>query len=327
MNHKESAAREQNWNCGHVAVIGIGGVGGYFGAKLAAGHRRQQEKEPMLSFYARGEHLQAIRENGLLLRSAELGEIRAIPDLATDQAEELPMIDLCLLCVKSYDLDDALRQIRPRLHNDSVILPLLNGIDIPERIQRGVDCGILLPACVYVGTHISAPGIIEQSGGDGEIHFGPDPRRGDTPAATICRLLDDSGIRYQFYDDPQPALWGKYIFIASFGLITAVSGKSLGEVAADPELLRDTENIMREIVMTARARGVRISEGMIQSSLAKAHRFPFETRTSFQRDIEAGRKDEGDLFGMTIIRIARECGLEVPATEAAHQALAARSAG
>ncbi len=102
--------------------------------------------------------------------------ITGVPAAATDKVEDLPDPDLILVCVKSYDLDGAIQAILPKVHENTVILPLLNGADIYERIRKNMAAGIVLPACVYVGTHIQAPGVIYQSGGDGRILFGADPK-------------------------------------------------------------------------------------------------------------------------------------------------------
>ncbi len=123
--------------------------------------------------------------------------IKGKPAIAADSVDGVPDPDLFLLCVKSYDLDDAVKSIAPKVKDTTVILPLLNGADIYERIRKNLDNGIVLPTCVYVGTHIQEPGIIQQSGGDGRILFGKDPENPDFYPADVMRFFDETGINYQ----------------------------------------------------------------------------------------------------------------------------------
>src|SRR5688572_10772744 len=134
-----------------VGIIGVGGVGGYFGGKLC---RVQSNGSGIsISFVARGEHLQAIQESGLLLSSDE-GDDVCRPALATDDFADLPRLDLCLICVKEFDLAGVLSRLGPIASNETIFLPLLNGVDVYARIRAVIKKGIVLPACVYVGTHI-----------------------------------------------------------------------------------------------------------------------------------------------------------------------------
>ena len=104
----------------------------------------------------------------------------------------------------------------------TVIIPLLNGVDIVERIRAILDKGIVLPACLYLGTHIESPGVINQSGGNGIIIFGPDPKYPEYSGENVKAFFQKTGIKYEWYDDPLPKIWEKYMFIAAFGLVTAL---------------------------------------------------------------------------------------------------------
>src|SRR5688500_4686710 len=143
----------------NVAVIGVGGVGGYFGGKLC------QKPDLNISFIARGEHLRTIQRDGLLLSTEAEGDLVCKPTLATDQITSLPRQDLILLCVKEFDLSAVLIELKPLISMQTIILPLLNGMDVYERIRRIISTAIVLPACVYVGTHIERPGKVNQRGG------------------------------------------------------------------------------------------------------------------------------------------------------------------
>src|SRR5579871_283020 len=128
----------------NIGVVGVGGVGGYFGGKLC--QLQTQDKELRVSFVARGEHLRAIQESGLLLASEHDGALICRPFLATDDFRELPALDLCLICVKEFDLREALSRLNGVLTDTSIVLPLLNGVDVYSRIREVIPTGMVLPA-------------------------------------------------------------------------------------------------------------------------------------------------------------------------------------
>jgi 2-dehydropantoate 2-reductase len=298
----------------NICIFGLGGVGGYFGGRLVHGLSMSGGGQ-RITFIARGEHLKEIQKSGLVLNTSERGRIVAVPTMATDRVDGLPVPDLVLLCVKSYDLGAAARELAGISDDGTVILPLLNGVDIYERLREVLKAPVILPACVYVGTHIDAPGVVTQKGGDGIILSGKDPGHQQFNPDGLMRLFGEAGIRFVWNDDPYPAIWEKFMFIAGFGLVTAFSGKTIGEVAADERLRGLVEDVMGEIKGIADAKNIRLDRSIISTSLAKAANFPYETKTSYQRDIEAkGERNEGDLFGGTIIKLGSITGVATPKT-------------
>jgi len=291
----------------NIAVIGIGGVGGYYGGKLT--QLLKDDGQVKIYFIARNQHLNEIKRNGLRLDTDE-GQIICLPTLATDIISELPQIDFCLLCIKSYDLADALIQLKPKITNKTTILPLLNGVDIYERIRAIIQNGIVFPACVYIGTHIEKPGKVIQRGGAGKIFLGKDPNN-DCMDPAVFDLLQKSKIKYNWTDNPYTEIWTKYIFIASYGMVTAYSNKTVGEVMQSEMLSGYVKNIMSEIYQIALAKQVLLPQTTIDDSYERGKRFPFDAKTSFQRDYENKDKpDERDIFGGTIIRLGKQLGIK-----------------
>jgi 2-dehydropantoate 2-reductase len=294
----------------NIGVIGIGGVGGYFGGKLT---QLESDHNLNIFFIARGEHLKEIKNHGLIL-DTEDEEMICKPTLTTDNIKELPILDFCLLCVKSYDLDNILIPLNEKISQNTIILPLLNGIDIYERIRKRIKSGIILPSCVYVGTHIERPGKVVQRGGTCMIIFGKDPQN-DNFDPKIFDLFNDANIKYKWVDDPYIEIWSKFIFIASFGLVTASLNKSIGEVLSSEELSENVKNIMNEIVNIAIKKGINLPSTIINDSYEKGKKFPPETKTSFQRDFEITDKpDERDIFGGVIIRLGKELNVATDMT-------------
>jgi 2-dehydropantoate 2-reductase len=302
----------------NLSIIGMGGVGGYFGGKLA--QLLKDDKNMNINFISRGRHLEEIQKNGLIL-DADGAEMVCRPSLATDRIQDLPPQDLCLVCVKAYDLDNAMRLIKPRIKDSTMLLPILNGVDIYERIRAVISNGIVFPSCVYIGTHIEKPGKVVQKGGAGTIIFGKDPANDFTPEV-VFDLFNKAGIKYKWTKDPYAEIWGKYVFIASFGLVSADSGKTLGEILRSAELSKSVGNIMAEIVEIAGRKRIDLPKNIIEDTFAKAKTFPAETKTSFQRDFEAsGKPDERDLFGGAVIRMGKLSGAKTEATEAVYRSI------
>jgi 2-dehydropantoate 2-reductase len=147
-----------------ICIYGTGGIGGFFGGQMAYNLEKNGDKATEIYFIARGEHLRKIQEKGLVLKTPQKDMV-VHPTLSVPDFKELKTPDLVLICVKGYDLEEAVSEISKNINKNTIIIPLLNGIDIYHRIREKLDYGIILPACVYVGTHIEKPGVVTQSGG------------------------------------------------------------------------------------------------------------------------------------------------------------------
>jgi len=250
-----------------ICVYGIGGVGGYFGSRIAheisKGNRAIQ-----VNFIGRGEHLKAIQQRGLNLIT-DKEEFFCFPNIATDNIRHIPTPDLYLLCVKGYDLDNAVVSISKNISADTIILPLLNGVDIYERIRKSLQKAIITPASVYVSSSIEKPGTIRQVGAEGHIIFGKDPKHLGYNYEHLIEFFNKMGISSTWYDNPYPAIWEKYIFITAFSLMTAYSGKTIGAVLADDKLKRMTENIMKEVVLIGKAKNIDFEQDIIEKTIQK----------------------------------------------------------
>ena len=310
-----------------VCIFGVGGVGGFFGGRIAHRINAKEYANLKISFVARGSHLDAINRNGLtVITPAET--IVGKPTAATDDINNVPDPDLILLCVKGYDLGKAVKAIRPKVNKETIIVPLLNGADIYERIRANLDTGIVLPACVYVGTHIQSPGVIAQNGGDGKILFGKDPGFPEFGAEDVIQFFEKMGFNFQWNDDPFPAIWTKYIFIAAYGLATVYTGKTIGEILADEKTKQLTQDIMQEIKAIADAKAIDLPANIIEEAVNKANNFPYETKTSYQRDVETkGKVNEGDLYGGTIVREGESLGVATPVTKSIYSEIRNRLNG
>lgn len=297
----------------NVGIIGIGGVGGYFGGKLAGLLGQDTNKDLKVYFVARNKHLEEIQKNGLLLSTVEEGEIICRPTQATDDIDELPELDLCLICVKSYDLESALIAVKNKIKDDTDIMPLLNGVDIYERVRKIIPNGVVYPSCAYVGTHIERYGKVTQNGGSCTILFGHDIEHPEVIPQKVLNIFEAGGIKYKWCEDPYVEIWSKYIFISGYGMITASEDKTLGQILENKELSEKLIGIMKEIEAIAKKLEVNLPDNIVEASFNKGKTFPFETKTSFQRDFERiDKPDERELYGDTIIRLGESIGVATP---------------
>lgn len=297
----------------NIGIIGVGGVGGYFGGKIC---RLVSPPDINVFFVARGRHLEEIRNNGLCVSTTSEGEWVCRPALATDRIDDLPVLDICLLCVKSYDLKQIVSQLCNRVTGSTLIVPLLNGIDIYDRVRGIIGTARVLPACAYVGTHLEYYGKVTQQGGACTILLGDHPSTDEKAPVELFRLFERSAVKYTWFENVYPEIWGKYIFISAFGLVTAAFDKTLGQIMESESLSSYVLAVMNEIVRLSVKMGITLPENIITDSYRKGSNFPHQTKTSFQRDIELlDKPDERDLFGGTIMRLGLKTEVETPVTE------------
>jgi len=303
-----------------IAVIGVGGVGGYIGAKLAA----VGSKDLAVCFVARGEHLKAIQERGLTVQSRDFagGKINVKPWIATDRLGDLWQAEVFIVTVKGYDLAKVALDLKPLVKKETVILPLLNGADIYDRLRRVIPNGIILPGCIYISAHLGAAGTVNHTSTPGRIILGKDPKHPDFVPEALLQVFNKAKLDYVWKENAACDIWEKYIFISAFSLVSACYERTIGEILADPALLEITVGIMKEVFRIALARGIALPEQVVDLALKKASGFPFETRTSFQLDVAAGKpQNELEILGGAIIEMGKESGVSTDFTNRVYSQL------
>lgn len=306
-----------------ICFFGVGGVGGYFGALVTKAFSKDHD----IFFIARGSHKEAICKSGLTLKVSGGEEIINVnPTKCVETTAGLPICDLVVLSVKSYDLTNAVIELSRIVDDKTVIIPLLNGVDIYDRIRTHLSKGIVLPSCVYVGTHIESPGIIYQKGGNCKILTGKDPRHPDYYPEDSLELFKAANIDISWENNVSIAIWTKFMFIAGYGLVAALHENTLGQILESRELSQYVTGIMQEIDTIAKALEIPLKSNAVDDSFNKARQFPFETKTSFQRDIELkGKINEGDLFGGAILRYGKKLEVSTYVTERVYNQLIQKS--
>lgn len=305
----------------NIAIIGLGGVGGYYGGKLA--QLMKSNVDLNVYFVARGAHFEAIQQKGLQLQLAEDGETHTIfPTKIVSAISDLPTLDLCLIAVKSYDLEDVVIQLKDKVHAQTEILPLLNGVGIYERIRAILPDTVIYPACVYIMALIEKSGLVVESGGNPKIVFGPDLKHLAHTPNRWTDLLDEASINYVYTKEHLKEIWTKYMYISPYALVTARYNQSVGQVHAGEETSRKVQGIMKEIEAIAHKLGILLDADIVEKSFNLATRFDFDATTSFQRDyIQSGKKNEKELFGKAILDYGKQLGIPTPITQEVYDGL------
>jgi 2-dehydropantoate 2-reductase len=302
-----------------IAIVGLGGVGGYFGGKLARRYGPGEGHEVL--FFCRGRHLEAISRHGLKVMAVD-EEFTVVPAAATDRAEDLGQVDLVLFCVKGYDLEEVAATVAVNVHAGTVVLPLLNGVDAAGTLRSVIGRGMVLGGCVYISSHIEAPGVVQQTGGPRTLFFGPET--GDVASYRhIESLLKDAGIKAELTGDIALELWTKYIFVGPFSGVSSLVGKTFGAILEDAQDRGMLEGMMGEVQAIARKRGIALPEDIVARSVEKGAGFPYDTKSSMQLDFEKGRRVELELFVGYLVRSGGELGVPTPLHERVYRELAA----
>jgi 2-dehydropantoate 2-reductase len=297
-----------------IAIIGAGGVGGFFGAKLFASGQD-------VRFVARGIHLDAVQRTGLTVQSPD-GNLHVPADRFTGDASSLGNVDVILFCVKTYDTAAAARGISPLLSRGTVVIPLQNGVESEQTLQRLLSETTVYSGVAYVYSTVTAPGVITEAGKPRKIQFGPiSGHTADGPAATLVSALLGAGVDAEFLSDMRSALWKKFLFIAAVGGLTAVTRLTLGEILAVPRTAALLADAMREADAVARALRVPIEPGHVDAVLEKLGSYSNDTRSSLYHDLINGKPMEIEALSGAVVRYGAQLGVPTPVHEFFYAAL------
>ncbi len=291
-----------------IAIFGTGGVGGYFGARLAeAGHK--------VTFIARGAHLQAIREKGLEVESI-LGDVHIYPARATHDPGEVGIVDAVLVATKAWQLPETARAMRPLVGEKTTVVPLLNGVEAPDILAETLGSQPVLGGLCKISAFKAAPGLIRHVGVEPEVIFGElngrlTPRvKSLQEAFSACR-----GVKVTVPPDIRVAMWSKMTFIAAFSAVGAATRAPAGVIRRLPETRRLLEEAMREIVAVARALGVNLPWNAAREAMAFTDGMESHVTASMQRDIMEGQPSELEAQTGAVVRLGRQAGVSTPVND------------
>lgn len=302
-----------------VAVIGSGGLGGCFGALLARGGTD-------VSFIARGAHLEAMRRDGLRVEGGpdpfHLTRVRA-----TDDPREIGAVDLVMVCVKLWDTEAALRQVRPLVGPDTALVSFQNGVLKDSYLRAAYDGSQLIGGVAYVAATVSEPGVISRTGPLQRLVVGEfDGRRSARVEAFHAAALA-GGIDAEVSDDIRHAIWEKFVFLVGLSATTTTMRLSIGPIRENPQSRALLLDLMREVVAVGRAHGVPLPEDYAEQRLEFADGVSAEMTSSMHHDLQRGNRLEVRWLSGGVVELGKEIGIETPLNRAVADILAVHADG
>ncbi len=290
------------------AIFGTGGVGGYFGGRLA------QAGEDV-TFIARSRHLSAIQQTGLSVDSIR-GDFVVNPAKATDSTQSVGAVDVVILAIKAWQLDEAILQMKPLIGDATVIVPLLNGIEHMEALVSAFGSEHVLGGVCRISAFIAEAGHIKHVGIDPFIAFGELNREMSERVSKLYDVFKNiSGVTVEASGNIELAMWEKYLLISAFSGVGAVTRSPVGLFRSIPETRAIFRRALEEVVLVANSRGVGLTEKSVQAVMDRIDQTQPDTMASMQKDVLAGRPSELESQTGALVRMARAATVSVPTHE------------
>jgi len=291
-----------------IAVIGAGGVGGYFGGRLAASGID-------VVFIVRKKNFTELRVDSIL------GDFR-IDAHVTDDPSEAGKVDAVLMCVKAWQLADAAEAIKPMLNDDTCVVPLQNGIDAPDVLASVIDRRHVLGGLAGIVSFVVEPGHIKHAASEPFVMFGELDNARTQRVENLRAAFERAGVKAEVPIDIHRAMWTKFLFIAPLSAIGAITRLPIGAWRSEPETRDLAETMLREIDALARARGIDLDANAIAMTMGRYDGLAPESTSSFQRDVMEGKPSELDAQLGAVVRLGRESGVATPVTKVLYDCLA-----
>lgn len=288
----------------NIAVYGAGGVGGYFGARLA-------QVGNNVTFIARGKHLEAIQKNGLQLKSIK-GDFLLQPAKAVAEISEVKNIDLILICVKTWQLVEVAEKIKAILNSNTLIISLLNGAENASILCNIIDKKHVLGGLCKIISKIEDYGIINHISYEPTIVFGELDNKNSKRAIALEQLFLNAGIKTILAEDIQKEIWTKFLFISTISAIGALTRATLGEMIAIPQIKKMMFQTAKEIECIALAKGINFPKDTIAKQFQIIDSQPYNATSSLQRDILEGKPSELEAQNGAIVKMGIELGIPTP---------------
>lgn len=297
----------------NILIYGIGGVGGYFGAKLANTNHH-------VSFLARGKQLQTIREKGIRVKSIQ-GDFHANPDIATDKLNKIPVPDLVLFCVKSWQLSEAAEKLKPYTTAETIFLPLQNGVVNSEVLMKFFSEQQILGGLCNLISLIESPGVIRHVAFNPTITFGELNNAETQRIEILSNLFEEAGIEYIVANDIQREIWKKFLFICTISGLGGLTRVPIGDIRESPYLYQMLETTANEILFLAQAKNINLDQKDILNILKTINNQDPKSTASTQRDLMEGRPSELETFNGYVVHEARKKNISVPVNTLIYECL------
>lgn len=302
-----------------IVIAGIGGVGGYFGGMLARHYFNNTETE--IHFIARGAHLNHIKQHGLQVIT-HTETFVAHPQSVTDQAVDIGIADIIIVCTKSYDLESMINEIRPSVGVDTIILPLLNGVNSVELISKRFPSTTIWQGFTYIVARLKAPGVVENIGNIQKLFFGLNDTCTDA-MQQFETILRDAGIEATRSDEISILMWEKFIFISPLASLTSYLDKNRGEIMDNINDMQFLISLIDEVIAVAEQLKVNLPENIRDKTLQKLASLTRDTTSSMHNDFMHKRQTELETLTGYVVEQGRKLGVSTPGYEKIYNMLKA----
>ena len=296
-----------------IAVIGTGGVGGYFGARLALGGHD-------VTFVARGAHLDAIRRHGLKVEH-ESAPMHIAKANATDDLASIGPVDVAMVCTKLWDVEATAPKLEPLVAGGGLAIPFQNGIDAPDMLRNALGRDHVAGGIAYVNARIASPGVIAITGALSRMRIGAFFGIGESTINAFADAGRAAGYGVEIPDDIRRALWEKFGMFCAMSGVTALTRQPIGVIRADADLRALFERAVREAVAVGRADGVTLAEDFVDKQLAFIDGLAPAATASMARDLVAGHRLELPWLSGAVVRLGRQHGVTTPIHDTIYAAL------
>lgn len=303
-----------------IAVLGIGGIGGFFGGKLAAYFADSKDVEVI--FVARGENANAIKNNSLKIITSE-GEQIAKPHLITTEPNEIGKIDLFIICTKAYDLEESIIKYKDCISEKTAILPLLNGVNHAETIKKILPDAEVWNGCVFIVSRLIEAGIVKVESAIRLLQFGSN--EGTIEKLEFAEnLFKSAGINVVLFDDIEKAVWEKFIFISSLATLTSYLDKNIGGIINSEENTKLLADLIQEVTNLARAGKINVAENIEEFTVNRIKSAPAESTSSMHSDFQKKGKTELETLTGYVVRESKLLNLSASVYEKLYEELKER---
>ncbi len=302
-----------------IGIFGTGGVGGYFGLRLAKAGED-------VHFIARGRHLQAIRERGLKVESA-LGDDVLKPANATDDPATVGPVDLAVVAVKLYDTEDAAKAIAPMVGPKTTVMSLQNGVSANDTLIEAFGRERVIGGSCQIAAVIGAPGVIRHTGTMATMAFGEWDGARTPRVDALLAACRKAGIDATLSTDIDAVIWSKFIFLSSFSGITCLMRLPVGPIRSDPETRALHRRAIEEAFAVARKRGVKLADDVVEQRMKFTDGLPAEMYASMYHDLTAGKRLELKWLSGAVVEMGKKLGVPTPAHESYWLALKLHAEG
>lgn len=294
-----------------IGILGLGGVGGYFGGLLAKAYQKSDDVE--IIFIARGETQKAIAENGLKIVTDD-SETIVRPNLVSNNPSEIGVLDYLICATKTYDIEESFTSLKNCIKKETIVLPLYNGVDAQERIKKIVPDNEVLQGCVYIVSMIFSPGTIRRIGFYEKLFFGSKT----TPFSKLeelLHILQKAKIESYLVENIEETVWEKFIFISALASATSYLNQNIGEILSNSESKVTYIELLHEIEDVAQAKGLKLPHDIVAQTIQKLEKSPKEATSSMHRDLLAGKNTEAISLTQYVVSEGKKYGVKTPLYE------------